>query len=426
MLLLLNKGDCCGLANCMLMNWKNYCGKTVEELLDDTSFVALVKQSRSEECLPPETMEPEDWVELMRARSFILDMSELSPDLLLDEKDKLHLWQSIQKEAGFSGGNRKVRRSVLLNVWRPVAAVLVLAFVAGAYFIWSGQELDSTYVFSGRENVESMSSPFLVLEDGAHIRLNEQESEVVVLKEQRVIQIGKDSLVRYTSRRGTEGEIQAMNEIVVPYGTHTKMVLSDGTKVWLNAGSKLAFPSEFNTQERMVFLEGEAYFEVARDVVPFIVKVKDMRVNVLGTAFNISAYPDDPGIETVLLKGRVALETGSGLRTRSQVMQPLQKATFNRTERRFLVEETSNAMAFVSWKEGWYTFSNEGLAAVLQKMERYYNIHFTYDQEVLKQALPITGKLDMRLGADTVFAIVAKVSKVDFIKDGNSYALRLP
>ena len=146
------------------------------------------------------------------------------------------------------------------------------------------------------------------------------------------------------------------------FRSKSQLVLADGTKVWLNAGSRMAFPSEFTGTQRTVFLEGEAYFEVAHiDAQPFVVNVKEIAVKVLGTRFNITAYTADPTIETILLEGKVSLsgKTPDTSTKTETILEVNQLAVYSKSNRLFEVEEIEDSELYTAWIKGLFHFSQK-------------------------------------------------------------------
>ena len=173
-------------------------------------------------------------------------------------------------------------------------------------------------------------------------------------------------------------------EIEASAGSRMNFVLGDGTKVWLNHGSKLRYPYRFTGKDRQVFLTGEAYFEVAQNkVVPFIVRTNSIEVKATGTVFNVSAYADDNMVETTLVEGRVIL---SELKSKSEikVLSPNESLKFDTQSNKYEVE-TGNADKNTSWKDGLLVFRNESLEVIAKKLARWYNIEVEITDEKVKK-----------------------------------------
>jgi transmembrane sensor len=190
---------------------------------------------------------------------------------------------------------------------------------------------------------------------------------------------------------------QADMTIEVPPGQMSNIRLPDGTAVHLNSGTKLIYPSNFNSGERTVFLEGEAFFDVSEDLRhPFLVKAGALSFKVYGTSFNIQAYADDQEINATLVEGSLGImdQTGKEL---SRIV-PGENASF-RDEK--LVISQVKLDLYTSWKDGLITFRNEKLKDIARKMERWYNVEIII--------------LNDRLGEETYLGTIMKNKPVDQI-----------
>lgn len=186
-------------------------------------------------------------------------------------------------------------------------------------------------------------------------------------------------------------------EVDAPTGSRIQIELGDGTKVWLNHGSKLKYPHRFAGENRRVFLTGEAYFEVAHNAkVPFIVGTNCLEIKATGTAFNVSAYPGDDNIETTLIEGKVILyekETNHEIRA----LTPGECLKFG-TQKNVYTLESGNTEKYTSWKDGMMVFKNERVDEVAKKLARWYNIEveienvkvneFTFTATFMDETLP--------------------------------------
>lgn len=219
-------------------------------------------------------------------------------------------------------------------------------------------------------------------------------------------------------------EGKALTEISAPKGSKTVMVLSDGSKVWLNAGSILKFGADFNKTTREVFLDGEAYFDVAKNKnKPFLVRTNKLTLRVLGTSFNVKSYSDEKTVETTLIKGSVKVEKSETDGTVSNyLLKPNQKAIFNKTDGDIkfydlsdnksvnkAVEEapvsnlpmkTQNSIdqlstlaeKDISWKDGYFLVFDETLESIMIKVERRFDLKIEFRNEAIKK-LRYSGKI---------------------------------
>ena len=174
--------------------------------------------------------------------------------------------------------------------------------------------------------------------------------------------------------------IQIENNAVITYGSHASIVLADGSKVWINSGSKLRFPSSFGPGERRIKVEGEIYIEVAKDTSrPFYVETPQLTVNVLGTKFNVSAYADDALQSVVLVEGKVNVKANSN---EDFVLLPNQR--FKLSDGISGIDEV-NAYDYISWKDGVLQFRGETMKDIIQRLSRYYNVSITCTPEVAQK-----------------------------------------
>jgi ferric-dicitrate binding protein FerR (iron transport regulator) len=190
------------------------------------------------------------------------------------------------------------------------------------------------------------------------------------------------------------------NTMTVPRGGQYKLTLPDGSRVWLNAASSLKYPVAFSARERIVELNGEGYFEVAATASsPFRVKVRNTQIAVLGTSFNVMAYPDETAIQTTLLTGAVKVKQGNT----EKIIAPGQQAVVNNENGHIAVSETETALA-TAWKDGQFRFSGNNIPMVLRQVSRWYNIDIVYQGSVPQGH--ITGKVPRNMKLSGVIRIL--------------------
>lgn len=167
---------------------------------------------------------------------------------------------------------------------------------------------------------------------------------------------------------------EGYNTIATPRGGQYQVILPDGSHVWLNAASSIRFPTVFRNNERKVEINGEAYFEVAKDKTkPFRVLSGEQTVEVLGTHFNVMAYDDEKAIITTLLEGSVAVSNQKG----RVIIKPNQNVTMQRNGSTLTVNET-DVEAAVMWKNGYFHFDDEPIEGIMRKVSRWYNVEIVY------------------------------------------------
>ena len=223
----------------------------------------------------------------------------------------------------------------------------------------------------------------LILNNGEIISLSEKNKTEIVATEELSIR-NEGSRLRYTASENTKNEqANNYNELIVPKGGEFTLTLSDGTKVWLNSQSKIRYPVIFNDITREVYLEGEAYFEVAKDPQhPFHVNARNgVNIEVLGTSFNVRSYTDENAIETVLEEGSVRMSQGKD----AVILSPGNKAVYLPNEPIQLT--TVNTELYTAWRHGQYIFMEESVENILKQLSRWYDIEVFYSNEAAKSVV---------------------------------------
>lgn len=227
----------------------------------------------------------------------------------------------------------------------------------------------------------------LTLADGTHLKLD-SAAQKTIRQGQTVVNQQNGQLQYVAASKPAE---VVYNTLTVPRGGQFQVVLPDGSKVWLNAASSLKYPTAFTGDKRTVEIQGQGYFEVAANASqPFIVKVNDMEVQVLGTSFDIMAYPDEKTINTTLLDGAVRVSHGStSLQLRPGQQAVLDNATFNAFIRQVDADQV------IAWKTGFFEFDNENLATIMRQVSRWYDIEV--DLKDMRTARRFGGRISRRL-----------------------------
>lgn len=196
--------------------------------------------------------------------------------------------------------------------------------------------------------------------------------------------------------------------ITAPEGQHTKLSLADGTEVWLNSNSKLTYTTSFNSKERVVKLDGEAYFNVAHNKkVPFFVKTERNIIKVVGTSFNVRAYRGSNLFETRLIDGVVDIYKADG----STKLTRLKKSEFfgdygnDKYAKRVITDND-----YLMWKEGIYSFNNELFANIISKLRNYYDVEITLNNPTALN-YRYTGKFKSQDGIEHILKVMQKVNK---------------
>jgi transmembrane sensor len=209
---------------------------------------------------------------------------------------------------------------------------------------------------------------------------------------------------------GTETEI--FNTISTPRGGQYQVILPDGTHVWLNAASSLRFPSAFKGEKRLVKLNGEAYFEVAKNKrMPFIVQTENQEVEVLGTHFNISSYTDETAPKTTLLEGSVKVTAQTG----QKVLSPGEQAQTNKDTRMIKVMPVSIEDA-IAWKNGYFVFNDEKLESIMHRVSRWYDVEYHFEGK--QGDLSFLGVVERSKNISSLLKVLESTGNVHFKIEG--------
>ena len=335
----------------------------------------------------------------------------------LSEAEKLKLAYDISKR--LDEEDKKKRINGRLHFFLKYAAVAILFFSVGASVVYFGMDKDDALIkYTSEVDVHSsVSGPILMLPEGKSIPIKNGESTLDYRNSGELL-INNDSIIHKV-------EPSIMNQLVMPHGSSSKVVLSDNTVVWLNAGSSLIYPSVFANKTRDVVLFGEAFFDVAKDTEkPFVVQTSVLEIRVLGTKFNVSSYSEDNIIQTVLKEGSVMIRRIGAAKFEDELLlKPNQLASFDKRTKLTNVTNVDTDF-YTLWTEGLLRFENQDMNRVIKKIERFYNIRIRFEDPLLG-SVKISGKLDLHQNKEEVFEYLAKVSATAFEQnDENNYTIK--
>lgn len=291
--------------------------------------------------------------------------------------------------------------------WLPWVAAAFIIVAAGTYLLRQPEKQERTTAVLPLPPAGNKA--LLTLGNGTVVDLNATTDGAIV--EQGGTTVNKQqALLIYDA--GSGGAQPAINKLSVPRGGKYRLILPDGTKVWLNAASELQFPTAFPGAERLVELDGEGYFEVAADAdQPFIVKTAGHRVEVLGTHFNVKAYRDESTINTALLEGSVKIVTASGS---SSLLKPGDLAKVA-TDNNISITRNADLGQAVAWKEGFFAFRDADIAVILREISRWYDVDINYEGAVTRRRF--TGKVSRSYSLAETLSIL-EASDLHFRQEG--------
>jgi len=180
------------------------------------------------------------------------------------------------------------------------------------------------------------------------------------------------------------------NEFYAPEGQISEFKLTDGTRIWLNSGTKIRVPVSFNAKHRILYMEGEAFFEVTKDPKhPFFVHSNELSVRVMGTSFNISAYPSEENSEITLIEGKVGIKERYGQRL--ALLDPGQQLVYEKATGKKLKREV-DLLPYEAWRDGKMIFKDRSLEYISERLERWYNVEIDFKEKEISQ-LQFTGTI---------------------------------
>jgi ferric-dicitrate binding protein FerR (iron transport regulator) len=333
---------------------------------------------------------------LLLAEQINMRLKEEDPQLRFPVREG---WEALmQRYHDKTARIKRLKRYRLL----AVAAVL-LVVLAPAFWLFLKKET-ANQELSGNQIQ-------LTLADGKIVDLDSSQS--TVLQTEGLALNGNNLVYKPETALPAQGHEPDINTLSVPNGKYTRMELSDGTKVWVNAGSKLTYPVPFAANTREVTLEGEAYFDVSHNAErPFVVHVKGVDVNVLGTAFGVNTLENQVSI--ALQRGKVRLDAGN----QSLVLLPGELGVY-KGQSKSLTKSEADLRLYTAWKDLDLYFSENTLHEITSRLAREYNVSFVYEDEDLKK-LHFTIDMPKQTELGKILSNIKFSSdQVDFVTKGN-------
>ncbi len=362
-----------------------------------------------------QTSHKEENENILQARKVLSKFKTRDKELSVEEK--ITLFSNILRQIeAKKGKSRKIKRYLSFAKYAAVAAVF---FSVGALLFYERDNSNSQLYSQEIADSYSGYEARLIRPNGENIILNEKKS---VVEHRSDGQLVVNNNIRETDKNGKRNDGPApLNQLIIPYGKTSEVLLADGTTVFLNAGSRLVYPEYFKDKKREVLLVGEAYFDVAHDEEhPFFVQTTDIRIQALGTSFNVSAYPTEQTINTVLVEGKVKLEKNvANIFSESIELKPNELVSYNKSTQKSSIQ-TVDVNNYILWKDGLFKFESVDLNRVIKKVERFYNIHFEYKDPTLG-LIRISGKLELNENCDEIVNRIAIAAAVRIIKKSENY-----
>ena len=344
----------------------------------------------------------------------------------LKEKDHVELLDEIaairQKLSGQSYGengeeefqhleksiyDQKSRRMTLR--WSIAASIILLVGLFVGRTINGVRDMHEEQELAKNVMQPGTSKAILMMADGKEVVLEQGQNLNILLNERVRVATSNRGIVYEEHGKGVVTE--EYNKLTTPIGGEYSLVLSDGTKVFLNADSELKYPVEFSDGKRIVDLKGEAYFEVHKDSLrPFVVRMNGSEVTVLGTSFNVNTYGDDGQIYTTLVNG--AVRVSSVKNGQAEVLKPGMQSVMDVQSGQLTVREV-DVEPYVAWREGRFVFRAMTLDLIMRQLQRWYDFEVFYQNPELKD-YEFRGVIKRDMDLDKVLSVIKVTTNVDF------------
>ena len=394
-----------------------YAAFTTDDFLQDDDFIDSVVQPTAEskmywkQCFEEECMDGEAY---RMARNFIHSMQIQSETL--SEQEKQDIWKLITASNLQTLQKRNSRYHHQI-VWLLLGIAASLIIVAVWNFLPNEKLIRQSDSLVAIETITAPEMPVtdiqLVIDSDKMLSVAGKEADVVY-NDQKVMVEDKTGGVQSEELK-TAGR-PTFNQLIVPYGKRSTLSLSDGSKIWINAGSRVVYPSSFSKDKREIYVDGEIFATIAHNENwPFIVKTKTLSVEVLGTSFDINAYEKDNLKTVVLVSGSLRVNMQNGNTT----LIPNQMLSHN-SDNAFQVSNV-NPMEYITWKDGVLYYKSENLGVILDQLSRYYGKTIICSPQV--ETLKCSGRLSLIDDLQTILSCIGQTAPIIYRFENDKYEI---
>lgn len=375
----------------------------------------LLEKYKKGLCTPQERVVVENWYNTLSSAALDQLPAPHYPET------RAEIWNAISLIIEEKVEKESKKPSWNINTKRLLIAASLFASVAFSiyYFVFPGSVETAQLTAGHTQQIKPGSNKaYLTLSNGKRILLSDSTIGTVAL--QSGVQITKTAhgQIVYQATAEPSADKNKYNVLEAPKGGQYQLVLIDGTKVWLNSASALKYPANFSASERKVELTGEAYFEVAKNKnQPFVIVTGDQEIAVLGTHFNVNAYPDESNIKTTLIEGSVKVSTLKSSRTAGNddvILKPGQQSIWQQGAIKIKNADIEETLA---WKNGYFIFENDNLNTIMRKLERWYDVTVVY-KGAEGNRTKVMGTIDKNTDLPEVLNMLEATGKFKFKTEG--------
>lgn len=330
----------------------------------------------------------------------------------MSEERQGQLWENIMQ---LNKKRELIRYRRFRTFMYTAACIAVLAIFSISYIYINTENVPDVESIAQLMPVALETDEIQLVMPNKQIPISGQDSKIEHDKKGTVV-VNSEKIVGETSKSSDSSKRpDEFNQLIVPKGKRSTLIFEDGTKVWVNAGSRIVYPVVFAKKKREIYVDGEVYLNVTHDEKrPFIVRTKDMKVKVLGTSFNVMSYEADQNSAVVLVTGSVEV----GTEEKDCRLSP--NELFSYQNGKSLVKRV-DVNDYISWKDGLYTYRSENLSVILDRLSRYYGKKISYKSDVA--SLKCSGKLDMQEDLDVVLNGLSHTAPILYKKVDDEYVL---
>lgn len=352
------------------------------------------------------------------SRTILSREDEALDDSLVQDYAQRHKYlKGIRVDRAWMKFMLRANRGLILKA-SSVAAAVVIAFFTLFEFSDNAQEQIAANIYpaEGTVTIKLPSGETVALEQSQN-QQGKLEGANLDVEGKEISYLAKGNEAVSSGNRPKKGGIDELqyHELIIPKGKSFSLVLSDGTKVWVNAESSIRYPVEFASNQREVIVEGEAFFDVVKDKSrPFIVKTADYSIRVLGTKFNVKSYKDENVVATTLVSGSISIPSGFA---EEKVIAPGEQFRFNREDKTVAIERVDTEL-YTSWINSSIKLNGTPLNEIVLQLKRRYDVQFVFEDEDLKDST-FTGVIPLNENLSVILNMFSKVSSVQFRVEDN-------
>lgn len=383
-----------------------------KKIADEIDISLLLSKCVNGELQEHEKEKVTEWLQEDAGHSKLL--KEIEDQTNLESRKKMIGRIDLGKEWGRFQNRilllRKKRQAILKYAAVALLPVLIISYALIRNFLQGD---------SVPEITPGIRKAQLILSNGERIDLSAQSQQIHTREQGVRVESNNQSLIYIPEVAHTDKKTTLeYNQLLTGLGEEYQLVLSDGTKVWLNAETKLKYPVQFASGVHEVELDGEAYFEVVKNPdIPFVVKTPQMDIKVMGTSFNVTAYQEDETVKTTLVEGKVMVFTGDK-RSYAKILKPNDQAIYDKSSKQLTVREVDAAM-YGSWTRGYFAFEEESLEEIMNTLSRWYKIEVVFKDKEAGEGR-FSGKLPRFENCVVLLEMIEKTTNVNCKVEGNN------